>query len=89
MIRNVMFVNGGGAGLEYIETAVSKAGLHISEVHDANEAVDLIKNDTRPDLVITDFSSDKKSGDLVDRIRKLPGCEFMPIVMLSAGPRHS
>jgi CheY-like chemotaxis protein len=87
MIRNVMFVNGGGAGLEYIESVVSKTGLHISEAHDASEAIDIIKNG-RPDLIITDFSSDKKSGELVDRIRRVPGCEFMPIVMLSAGPRQ-
>jgi two-component system, chemotaxis family, response regulator Rcp1 len=59
-------------------------------VHDGHEAVRHLCGDgeyagkTRPDVILLDMTLPMKSGlELIAQIRALPGCELIPIVMVS------
>jgi len=60
------------------------AGFEVVTVADGLEALDHVTA-TRPDLVITDHLMPGLTGaELCIRIRELPGCRALPIILLTA-----
>jgi two-component system chemotaxis response regulator CheY len=83
MIKRVMVVDGCRAPAGSMGSVLAEAGLLVSEVATTCEAIGHLKSHTAPDIVIADYNTD--ADELVREIRKLPGCQFVPVVMLSLG----
>lgn len=83
MIKRVMVVDGRKTPAGGMGSVLAGTGLLVSEVSTTGEAIGYLKLNTIPDIVITDFNT--SADELVREIRKLPGCQFVPVVMLSLG----
>ncbi len=83
MIKRVMVVDGCKTAAGSIGSVLAGTGLLVSEVSTTGEAIGHLKSNTRPDIVIADFNTG--ADELVREIRKLPGCQFVPVVMVSLG----
>ena len=67
-----------------MEGMLSKAGLDVSKATNAEEALVILKGGSKPDMIITDLNMAAMHGiQLICDIRRLPGYQFMPIVMLT------
>jgi two-component system, chemotaxis family, chemotaxis protein CheY len=83
MIKRVMVVDGCKTPAGSMGSVLAGAGLLVSEVSTTGEAIGHLKSNATPDIVIADYNTD--ADELVREIRKLPGCQFVPVVMLSLG----
>jgi two-component system chemotaxis response regulator CheY len=84
MAKKVMIVDDSQTVLMSMEGILSKAGLDVSKAANAEEALVVLKGGRKPDMVITDLNMNEMNGiQLIREIRKLPGYQFMPIVMLT------
>jgi two-component system chemotaxis response regulator CheY len=67
-----------------MEGMLSKAGLGVSKANNAEEALVILKGGSKPDMIITDLNMAAMNGiQLIREVRRLPGYQFMPIVMLT------
>ncbi len=81
-----MLIDSRQMALKSIEGMLGKTGLHISKVDNAEEAIGILHGDDKPDIIITDFNTAASNdAELIREIRKLPGCQFIPIATLSVG----
>ena len=79
-----MIVDDSQTVLMSMEGILSKAGLDVSKAANAEEALVVLKGGRKPDMVITDLNMNEMNGiQLIREIRKIPGYQFMPIVMLT------
>jgi two-component system, chemotaxis family, chemotaxis protein CheY len=84
MAKKVMIVDDSQTVLMSMEGILSKAGLDVSKAANAEEALVVLKGGRKPDMVITDLNMNEMNGiQLIREIRKIPGYQFMPIVMLT------
>jgi two-component system chemotaxis response regulator CheY len=85
MAKKAMIVDDSQTMLMSMEGILSRAGLDVSKASNAEEALIALKDGhDRPDIIITDLNMNAMNGiQLIREIRKLPGCQFMPILMLT------
>jgi DNA-binding response OmpR family regulator len=69
---------------DFLDLVLRLEGYEVSTANDGMDALKKIKSDC-PDLVVSDLCMPKLDGiDLVKRIREIPDCESVPVVILSA-----
>jgi len=84
MAKTIMIVDDSQTMLMSMEGMLSKAGLGVSKANNAEEALVILKGGSKPDMIITDLNMAAMNGiQLIREIRRLPGYQFMPIVMLT------
>ncbi len=84
MAKTIMIVDDSATMLMLLEQVLSQAGLGTVAASSAEEALSALEGGVKPDMVITDLNMGGMSGiQLVREIRKIPGHQFMPIVLLS------
>lgn len=84
MAKKIMIVDDSQTVLMSMEGILSKAGLDVSKAPSAEEALVVLKGGRKPDMVITDLNMNEMNGiQLIREIRKIPGYQFLPIVMLT------
>ncbi len=84
MAKTIMIVDDSKTMLMSMEGILSKAGLAVSKANNGEEALVILKGGSKPDMVITDLNMGAMNGiQLIREIRRLPGYQFMPIVMLT------
>ena len=84
MAKTIMIVDDSQTMLMSMEGMLSKAGLGVSKANNAEEALVILKGGSKPDMIITDLNMAAMNGiQLIREVRRLPGYQFMPIVMLT------
>jgi len=84
MAKTIMIVDDSQTMLMSMEGMLSKAGLSVSKANNAEEALVILKGGSKPDMMITDLNMAAMNGiQLIREVRRLPGYQFMPIVMLT------
>ena len=84
MAKTIMIVDDSQTMLMSMEGMLSKAGLGVSKANNAEEALLILKGGSKPDMIITDLNMAAMNGiQLIREVRRLPGYQFMPIVMLT------
>jgi two-component system, chemotaxis family, chemotaxis protein CheY len=84
MAKRIMIVDDSPTILMSMEGILAKAGLDSTKASSAEEALAAIKSGGKPDMVITDLNMAAMNGiELIREIRKLPGCQFLPVVLLT------
>ena len=84
MATTIMIVDDSPTMLMSIEGILSKAGLGVVKAASGEEAVTTLQGGTKPNLLITDLNMGAMDGiELIRRVRKLPGLQFIPILMLT------
>jgi len=84
MLKKVMTVDDSPTVRMVLSEALSKAGYHVIEASDGQEAINKL-NDTKIDLLVTDLNMPAMCGvELIKQVRSKPGNRFMPIIMLTA-----
>ena len=84
MATTIMIVDDSPTMLMSIEGILSKAGLGVVKAASGEEAVTTLQGTTKPNLLITDLNMGAMDGiELIRRVRKLPGLQFIPILMLT------
>ena len=84
MAKTIMIVDDSQTMLMSMEGMLSKAGLGVSKASNAEEALVILKGGSKPDMIITDLNMAAMNGiQLIREVRRLPGYQFMPIVMLT------
>ncbi len=84
MAKTIMIVDDSQTMLMSMEGMLSKAGLGVSKACNAEEALVILKGGSKPDMIITDLNMAAMNGiQLIREVRRLPGYQFMPIVMLT------
>ena len=84
MAKTIMIVDDSQTMLMSMEGMLSKAGLGVSKANNAEEALLILKGGRKPDMIITDLNMAAMNGiQLIREVRRLPGYQFMPIVMLT------
>ncbi|KQO51249.1 MULTISPECIES: response regulator [unclassified Methylobacterium] len=84
MAATIMIVDDSPTMLMSIEGILTKAGLGVVKAANGEQALETLKTGTKPSLVITDLNMGAMDGiELIRRVRKLPGLQFTPILMLT------
>jgi len=84
LATTIMIVDDSPTMLMSIEGILTKAGLGVVKAASGEAAVTTLQAGTKPNLLITDLNMGAMSGiDLIRRVRKLPGLQFIPILMLT------
>jgi len=84
MAKTIMIVDDSQTMLMSMEGMLSKAGLSVSKANNAEEALVILRGGSKPDMIITDLNMAAMNGiQLIREVRRLPGYQFMPIVMLT------
>ena len=84
MAKTILIVDNSVTILMLLEQVLSQAGLETITAGSGEEAVSVLERGVKPDMVITDLNLGGINGiQLVRDIRKIPGHQFMPIVLLS------
>jgi two-component system chemotaxis response regulator CheY len=84
LATTIMIVDDSPTMLMSIEGILSKAGLGVVKAASGEEAVTTLQGGTKPNLLITDLNMGAMNGiELIRRVRKLPGLQFIPILMLT------
>lgn len=84
MAKTILIVDDSQTMLMSMEGMLSKAGLGVSKANNAEEALVILKGGSKPDMIITDLNMAAMNGiQLIREVRRLPGFQFMPIVMLT------
>jgi two-component system chemotaxis response regulator CheY len=84
MSKTIMIVDDSPTMLLSLEGVLSKAGFTVAQARSGEEAAASLKSGLRPAMIITDFNMGAMSGiDLVRQVRKIPGLQFVPLVLLT------
>ncbi|WP_210249484.1 response regulator [Methylobacterium sp. WL7] len=84
LATTIMIVDDSPTMLMSIEGILSKAGLGVVKAASGEQALATLQAGTKPNLLITDLNMGAMNGiDLIRRVRKLPGLQFIPILMLT------
>lgn len=84
MSTTIMIVDDSPTMLMSLEGVLSKAGFAVAQAKSGEEALAQLRAGPKPAMVITDLNMGAMNGiELIRSVRKLPGHQFMPMVMLS------
>lgn len=80
----IIIVEDHDATREVMQFLLRCEGFEVWSAEDGEQALGLVL-DRRPDLIVTDLMMPRMGGlELIRRVRHLPGCAELPIVVLSA-----
>ena len=83
-MKKILIVDDSATMLMSLQGILSKTGLSVEQARSGEEAVTRLKASLKPAMIITDFNMGAMNGvELVRTVRKLPGMQFIPIVLLT------
>ena len=83
MGKKILVVDDSLSVRQMVTGTLEGGGYEVSEAKDGAEALEQFRQDP-VDLVITDLNMPKLDGiGLIKELRALPGCRFLPIIMLT------
>jgi len=84
MGKRILIVDDSPTILMSMQGILERAGHTVSKAASGEEAVAVLKGGLKPDLVITDYHMGAMNGiDLVREVRKMPGLQFTPVLMVT------
>ncbi|MBO8154500.1 response regulator, partial [Thermovirga sp.] len=84
MVKKIMVVDDSATIRMSLKTVLTNSGFEIVQASDGEEALKMLQDGTKPDLIITDINMPKMGGlELIKNVRKLPGLRFVPILALT------
>jgi two-component system chemotaxis response regulator CheY len=84
MTKTIMIVDDSPTMLMSLHGILTKAGFSVEQACSGEEALATLRAGCKPAMVITDFNMGAMNGiDVVRQIRKLPGLQFIPLVLLT------
>ncbi|EJW10866.1 Chemotaxis regulator - transmits chemoreceptor signals to flagelllar motor components CheY [Rhodovulum sp. PH10] len=84
MAKTIMIVDDSPTMLMSLDGMLSKAGFAVNQAKSGEEALASLRGGARPSMVITDLNMGAMDGiELIRSVRKLPGYQFVPMLMLS------
>lgn len=84
MTKTIMIVDDSPTMLMSLHGILTKAGFSVEQARSGEDAVAALRAGSKPAMVITDFNMGAMNGiDVVRQIRKLPGLQFIPLVLLT------
>jgi two-component system chemotaxis response regulator CheY len=79
-----MIVDDSTTMLMSLQGMLARSGLAVEQARSGEEALGKLKGGLKPAMVITDFNMGAMNGiDVVRAVRKLPGLQFIPVVLLT------
>ncbi len=85
MSRKIMVVDDSASIRALIATTLNNEGYDVVEAEDGEDALTKLDSELDGvDMMITDLNMPRKDGiNLIEKFRKIPGCRFIPVVMLT------
>lgn len=83
MSTTILTVDDSASVRQMVKFTLQTAGYQVLEATDGNEALTKL-NGTNVQMILTDLNMPNLDGiGLIRRVRSLPACKFVPIVMLT------
>jgi two-component system chemotaxis response regulator CheY len=90
MGKNVFAIDDSPTMLMSLRGILERAGHSVKTASSAEEAMSTLKGGYKPNLMITDYHMGAMNGiDLVREVRKLPGFQFIPILLVTTESQQS
>jgi two-component system chemotaxis response regulator CheY len=90
MGKNVFAIDDSPTMLMSLRGILERAGHSVRTASSAEEALSALKGGYKPNLMITDYHMGAMNGiDLVREVRKLPGFQFIPILLVTTESQQS
>lgn len=84
MGKNILIVDDSVTIIMSMRGILERAGHAVSSAASGEEAVLVLRNGLKPDLVITDYHMGALNGiDLVREVRKMANLRFIPVLMVT------
>ncbi|HTR64788.1 MAG TPA: response regulator [Terriglobales bacterium] len=82
-MKRILTVDDSSSVRQMVSFTLRKAGYEVAEAVDGKDGLGKISGG-KFDLIITDLNMPNVDGiQLISAVRKLPGCNFVPILMLT------
>ncbi len=89
-MSTIMLVDDSATILLSVSSILTKAGYTVEKSSNAEAALQKFNNGSKFDLMITDLKMPGMNGiELIQEVRKLPTCKFMPILFLTTESQQS
>lgn len=83
--KTIFCVDNSSALLLRLSAILGKAGYDVEKAANGEEALNKLKGNVKPDLIITDLNMPGMNGiELIKQVRTLPAFKFVPILFLTA-----
>jgi len=87
---HILIIDDDNAILKVIDMMLTKHGYDVKVAHDGNEGIELLNNDSRIKLVVTDIRMPGKDGNQVAKcIRNDEKTKNTPIIAMTAYPQDA
>jgi two-component system, chemotaxis family, chemotaxis protein CheY len=84
MGKIILAVDDSPTMLASLQGMLERAGHKVTKAQSAEDALDILQRGFKPNLIITDYHMGGMNGvDLVAAVRKLPGFNFVPILLVT------
>lgn len=84
MTKKILAVDDSKTMREMVSFTLKAAGYEVTEAEDGKDALRVLADGTRFDLIITDLNMPQMDGfDLIDQLRNSPLHKFVPILILT------
>lgn len=84
MGKKIMVVDDSSSIRALIATTLQGEGYEVLEAEDGQDALANLDGLKQVDMMITDLNMPRVDGiNLIQQFRKIPGCRFIPVVMLT------
>lgn len=82
--KTIFCVDNSSALLLSLSAILGKAGYDVEKAANGEEALNKLKGNVKPDLIITDLNMPGMNGiELIKQVRTLPTFKFVPILFLT------
>ncbi|MFO1475279.1 MAG: response regulator [Verrucomicrobiota bacterium] len=83
MSKTILTADDSASMRQLVSFTLREAGYQVVEASDGKDALARIQN-ARADMLITDLNMPNMDGiELIRQVRALPGCRYIPIIMLT------
>lgn len=89
MAKRILTVDDSSTVRHALGLTLRDAGYEVIEAENGEEALQLFETE-KIDMMVTDLNMPKLNGlGLIEKVRKLPGFRFLPIIMLTTESKQS
>jgi two-component system, chemotaxis family, chemotaxis protein CheY len=82
-MKRILTVDDSASVRQMVSFTLRKAGYEVAEAVDGKDGLGKVSGE-KFDLIITDLNMPNMDGiEMMTAVRKLPGCSFIPILMLT------